>query len=237
MQHRVIESWSSRTSVLHRRDARAKLTALLVFLIAVSTTPASSQAAFLGYSVLLMAGALATRLPFAGLLARAAWVLPFSATFAVLIWWSGELLRAWSLVEKSYLSGLAVLVLVATTPFPAWMAALESWRCPRFLLLVIQFLYRYLFVLAEQAQRMRWAALSRGGTVTSSRGGVWRVAGGTIAVLFARSWERADAIYRSMLARGFQGRFVAARSKQFRLADACFALASLLACVSIWWML
>src|SRR4029077_6903317 len=100
--------------------------------------------------------------PILGLTGRAALILPFSATFAVLTWWSGDSMRALALAEKSFLSGMAALLLVATTPLTGWTAALESWRVPKMLILVIQFVYRYLFVIAEQAQRMRWAALCRG---------------------------------------------------------------------------
>ena len=67
-------------------------------------------------------------------------------------------MRAIALGEKSFLSGLAALLLVATTPLTDWTAALNAFRFPRTLILVIQFVYRYLFVIADQAQRMRHAA-------------------------------------------------------------------------------
>jgi energy-coupling factor transporter transmembrane protein EcfT len=47
---------------------------------------------------------------------------------------------------------------------------------------------------------MRIAARSRGGFRFDA-------AAGALAVLFARAWERAEAVHQSMLARGFQGRF------------------------------
>lgn len=88
----------------------------------------------------------------------------------------------------------------ATTPVPAWTAALYSWRVPPALILTLQFLHRYLSVLADEARRMRIAARSRGGFRFDA-------AAGALGVLFARAWERAEAVHRSMLARGFQGRF------------------------------
>jgi cobalt/nickel transport system permease protein len=155
-------------------------------------------------------------------------VLPFSATFALLTWWSGDSLRALALAEKSFLSGTAALLLVGTTPLTGWTAALESWRVPRMLILVIQFVYRYLFVIAEQVQRMRWAALCRG---PQQRG--FRLAAGLVGVLFARSWQRADGIYHAMLARGFRGRFVPAPPAPFRLSDALFLSTCLVGCLAI----
>jgi cobalt/nickel transport system permease protein len=228
VHHLVIDRWSRGSSSLHQRDPRAKLAALLVFLVVLSTTRPGAQWAFVAYAVLLILTANLARLPILGLAGRAALVLPFSATFALLTWWSGDSLRALALAEKSFLSGTAALLLVGTTPLTGWTAALESWRVPRMLILVIQFVYRYLFVIAEQVQRMRWAALCRG---PQQRG--FRLAAGLVGVLFARSWQRADGIYHAMLARGFRGRFVPAPPAPFRLSDALFLSTCLVGCLAI----
>ena len=221
MHHVVFERWSRGASPLHTLDARAKLAALLVFLVAVSTTAPASQIAFAADALLLGAALGASRLPVAGILGRAALVLPFAATFALITWWSGEPMRALSLMEKSLLSGLAALLTMATTPLEQLMGALDSARTPRPLLLVIQFLYRYLFVISEQAQHMRLAARCRQGV--GHRGGArFHAAAGAVGVLFARSWERADGIYRAMLARGFTGRFPELVPARFGGRDAAF---------------
>ena len=101
-------------------------------------------------------------------------MLPFSLVFAAVCWLAGDPARGLALAIKSYLSALAVLILVATTPLPALLGGLESLGAPRFLLMVAQFLYRYLFVISEEAQHMRIAAASRGaaerpGRVSSGR--------------------------------------------------------------------
>jgi energy-coupling factor transporter ATP-binding protein EcfA2/energy-coupling factor transporter transmembrane protein EcfT len=202
MHHLVVEGWSRAQSPLHSLDARAKLLSLFVFLIAVSLTPSSAQFAFGVYAALMLAAMAASRLPLGQLARRAALVLPFSATFALITWWSGQPLRAAALAEKSFLSGLGALLLIATTPLNRLLAAIESLRAPRVLTLVVQFLYRYLFVISEQAQHMRLAAQSR------SPAGASRILGfhasaGAVGVLFARSWERADGVYNAMLARGY----------------------------------
>jgi cobalt/nickel transport system permease protein len=225
VHHVVVESWSRRTSPLHARDARAKLGALLVFLIAVSTTPPESQMAFAGYATLMVVAMLLARLPMAALLRRALLVLPFSATFALITWLGGYPMRAISLGEKSFLSGLAALLLVATTPLAELTRGLESVRVPRSLLLVIEFVYRYLFVISEQAQHMRLAARSRGSS--------FRASGGALAVLFARSWERADGIYYAMLARGFNGRFPSFSVARFAAQDAAFLILAAGAVIAI----
>ena len=220
MHHVVLERWSRGSSFLHRRDARAKILALLVFLVAVATTHRSFESVALLYLLLLLAAAASARLPIGGVLRRAAVVLPVSLTFAAISWISGEPRRAGLLVEKSYLSALAALLLVSTTPLPQLLRGLESLGVPGFLLMVAQFLYRYLFVIVEQAHRMRLAGLCRGGL--KRRSGGFRAAAGALGVLFARSYERAECIHRSMVSRGFQGHFQLLSGARFGLADAAF---------------
>jgi cobalt/nickel transport system permease protein len=132
------------------------------------------------------------------------------------------------LLFKSYISALGVVLVVATTPMPVLLRGLESSGVPRFLLMVAQFLYRYLFVIAEEAYRMRKAALSRGGSARDAiaRRAGFRAAAGAVGALFARSYMRAEDIHRAMLARGFAGRLPSLRQPRFTPADAAFGLLS-----------
>ena len=109
---------------------------------------------------ILLAGLVAASLPVMGALTRSALVLPFTGCS---VWCSLEraIRRGEAVVLKSYLSALAVLVVVSTTPLPDLLHALESFGTPRFLLMVAQFIYRYLFVISEEAQHMSKAAVSR----------------------------------------------------------------------------
>lgn len=220
MHHVVLERWSRGTSYLHRRDPRAKIIILFTFLVVVSSTPIGAAPFLLVYAVLPVLALLAARLPLGGALARAAAILPFCAVFAVISFAAGDSARAVALVEKSYLSALAVLAIAGATPMPLLINGLRSLRVPRFLLQVIQFLYRYLFVISEQAQHMRLAAASRGG-LQRSRFSTWRLraAAGAVAVLFWKSYHRAEATYRAMLSRGFEGRFHLLAAPAFGWAD------------------
>jgi cobalt/nickel transport system permease protein len=100
------------------------------------------------------------------------------------------------------------------------------------LVAVVQFLYRYLFVLSETARHMRLAAASRGGWR-------WSAAGGAAAVLFASAYQRAEGIHRAMLSRGFTGHFTARGAMRFGLADGAFlaAVAALLLSARLAWSL
>ena len=214
MHHVVLDQWSRRASPLHRRDPRSKIIPLLIFLIVLATANRLLPAISAGLFAMLCGALLWARVPLADVLARACLVLPFTLVFAVVSWIAGDPARAEALVMKSYLSALAVLLVVSTTPMPLLLRGIELLGAPRFLLMVTQFLYRYLFVISEEAQHMRKAAVSRGGS--------FRAAAGALAVLFARSYKQAGEIHNAMLARGFQGRFRPLSAPHFHIADVVF---------------
>ncbi|MCS6953829.1 MAG: energy-coupling factor transporter transmembrane component T [Bryobacterales bacterium] len=224
MRHLVLEDWSRKESWLHARDPRAKLMAAVALLLAIGTSPAGSPSRLAGYALLLLAGVIIADLPVRGVWLRACVVLPFAGVFGVLAWLAGEPGRAAAVGVKSYLSAWTLVLLAATTPLPALLRGLASFGVPRFLLIVIQLLYRYLFVIAEQAHHMRLAAASRGGGFRLRSRQGWRAGAGAVATLFARSHARAEAIHRAMLARGYRGEFPLASPPRFGLGDALLSL-------------
>jgi cobalt/nickel transport system permease protein len=120
------------------------------------------------------------------------------------------LLRFAAIMIRSWLSVQAAVLLVAVTPFPDLIHALEHLRLPRVLVTVIAFLYRYLFVLTDEVMRLLRARRARSAAVPGRRAGgtlLWRArtAGDMVGQLFLRSYERSDRIYHAMLARGYTG--------------------------------
>jgi cobalt/nickel transport system permease protein len=230
VHHVVLERWSRGRSWVHARDPRAKIAGLLVFLVLVATSQRSFALLSISYLLVLLATACVAGLPVKGVLARAAVVLPFSLVFAFISLLGGEPGRAAALLGKSYLSGLAVVLVVSTTTLPKLLRGLESLGVPRFLLMVSQFLYRYLFVISAEAQHMRAAAVSRGAFARGfgGHGSRFRAAAGAVGVLFARSYARAEDIHRSMAARGFQGRFPSLAGVRFGWRDSVFLLAAII---------
>ncbi len=192
--------------------------------------PAHSAIAGGCFLLFALAGIMVSRVSISGLLLRAAIVLPFSATFAAISIFGGDALRGSSLVIKTYLSALFVLLLMATTPLPKLVDALHRLRAPPLFVQVLQLLWRYLFLIVEQAQHMRLAAVSRGGRARFGS------AAGAVAVLFARSYQRAESIQRAMLSRAHSGREFLYDTSVIRLPDFGFMLGVTLfaALVSYW---
>jgi cobalt/nickel transport system permease protein len=224
MHHVTLDQWSRRQSPLHRLDPRSKIAVTLVFLVVVGT--ANRQLGWLCGALCIVLCTVATlgRLPLAPALARAGVALPFSAVFAAVSWLAGDAERGAALVMKSYISAFAVLILVSTTPLPALLRGFEKLGAPRFPLMVAQFLYRYLFVISEEAQHMSKAAKARGATARGTLGDMerFRAASGALAVLFARSYARAEQIHQAMLSRSFPGYFRPLVELHFHGADAIF---------------
>ncbi len=191
----------------------------LILLISIGTLTDRSPVTCALYLLLLLAVALVARIPLTALIRGAAVVLPFALCFALTSALSGQPARAVMLIVRACLSALAAFLLIATTPMPNLIAGLEWLRAPRFLLQVMQFLYRYLTVLTEEADVMRMAALARAGSIRALQ---FRHASAAAGALFARSWARALAIHRAMLSRGFEGAIPTLRTPRFELRDAAF---------------
>jgi cobalt/nickel transport system permease protein len=83
------------------------------------------------------------------------------------------------------------------------LRALDAMHVPRLFTLVAAFMYRYLFVIAGEVQRMRAALASRGYRPRFA----WQVGavGRVVSALFLRTYGRGERVYLAMLARGYDG--------------------------------
>ena len=68
------------------------------------------------------------------------------------------------------------MVLTATTPALRLLEALRALRMPAILVAIVMLMYRYLFVLVDEAQRMMRARAARSAAVGRKSGGtlIWR---------------------------------------------------------------
>lgn len=224
---------------LHRRDARVKLLAGILFLLVLSSFPKHELPALspclllpalwiaLGEVPLRVLGrGLLFGLPFLVLLAAAnpfldrtpqpgpgGWILPGG-------WWS-----AGSIVGRGLLALTTVIALVATTPLTDLLRGAGRLGLPRVFTTQVFLLHRYLFVLAEEATTLRRAWSLRAG----GRRPTLTEAGRLLAALLERAWARAERLHRAMLARGFTGELPTLNHHRLGLADAAF-LAAALAC-------
>jgi cobalt/nickel transport system permease protein len=211
-------------SRIHRLDPRVKVIGAFLFILAAALLPFG---AWLPYLLLFAATLFVAQLSGLGpsyALKRSVVALPFALAAVTLPFTvPGETLaqlgtvtvsvegtvRFVSILLKSWVSVQIAILLGVTTAFPDFLWALRELRVPRPLVSIISFMYRYLFVLADESLRLRRAREARSATGAGRTGGslLWRgqVAGGLVGNLAVRAFERSERIYNAMLARGFRG--------------------------------
>ena len=224
MKSVFLHDHTHKKSVIHGMDARPKIILCFSSVVICTTTPVWGYAAFIGYMGLILSAMILSKIPITFYLKRSLVVIPFVILAAVFlpfirresdplgmitvlgrinIYLSG-LRQFGGIAVKAFTSVLAIIILSATTPFPALLEGLEGLRFPALLVMLIGFTYRYMFVLLEELTTMKQAIDSRG-----YRGKwLWQagVFGRIIGVLFLRSYERSERIYFAMISRGFGGR-------------------------------
>jgi cobalt/nickel transport system permease protein len=223
----ALDPYVAAPSVVHRLDPRVKVVLVLSFIAAVATLPAGAWSAYMLCLSLTIAAAILAEVGVGRVLRRSALALPFVLAAAPLVLTAPGpalvvvpglelaikaegLVRFGSVLWKSWLSVQMAIILAATTPFPDLLAALRALGLPSRLVAIIGLMWRYLFVLADEAWRMLRAREARSVGSPGRRGGgslAWRarVAGGMAGTLLVRTVERADRIYWAMLARGYDG--------------------------------
>jgi cobalt/nickel transport system permease protein len=245
-----IDQYRTGSSLAHRLDARIKLLLVILYIVVASLMPVGAWPAY-GLLFLFVLGA--TRLSGLSLWMvqrRALVALPFALAAATVIFTSGGavaftlplgpwqlratvpgLVRFLSIVLKSWLSVQLAVLLAGTTRFPDLMAAMRALRFPKILVAIVSFMWRYIFVLANEAMRLIRARDARSAALPGLKSGgslVWRakVAGGMAGNLFLRSYERSERIYQAMLARGYQGEWRTGAPTELPSADFYVGLAA-----------
>lgn len=227
---RQLDLLAAGDSTVHRLDPRVKLLAAFGFVLVVVSFDRYTLSGLLPFFFIPLAVCAMAGLP-VGLVVRM--VLPV-VPFAVLIGAANPLLDhavqlqlgsigisgGWfsfaSIVVRALLCTAAAILLVAVTGVPAIGEAMGRLGAPQALVVQLLFMYRYLFVLGEEAaQASRARALRSFGRRGMGPGPFAAM----IGHLLLRSWERAERIHQAMLARGFTGQFRSIRRYRFGLAE------------------
>jgi cobalt/nickel transport system permease protein len=203
MHHDFIDRYSRIASPVHRLPAGIKIATAcgLVFLVVLS--PGSWIALYVAVAILLMVVVLISAIPVGFLVKRILFFEPFVLVIAALaLFQPGGIMRFGMLVIKSTLSLLTVLLLSNTTPFSKILDVSRRLRLPSIMITILALMYRYLFVLIDEMERIRRARRSR--TFVRWKTGNWFILATVVGQLFVRSTDRAERIYSAMCARGWK---------------------------------
>ena len=212
----TMDAISRQDTFVHRMDPRIKVLTTLVFIVCVVSFgkhEISALVPFLIYPVFLVVFG---DLPVAYLLRKVMVAAPFAVLIGIFnplldqqvllqvgpVGISGGWISFFSILLRFMMTVGAALILIATTGYHAVCMALEKMGVPQIFVVQLLFLYRYLFVLVDEASRMVRARSLRS---FQGKGLGIRVFGSMAGHLLLRTMDRAQRIHLAMLCRGFDG--------------------------------
>lgn len=230
-----LDTLAAQDTPVHRLDPRAKLITALIFVVAVVSFGKYEIAVMVPFAVYPLVLAFSGGIPAAFLAKKLALVSPFILFVGIFnplldreiimhvgsVGVSGGWVSFASLVMRATLTLSVVMLLLATTGLNGIAAAMERLGVPKVFTVQLLFLYRYIFVLAEEALRLTRARDLR---TFGNRGTGFRPYASLLGHLLLRTLDRAERIHQAMLARGFDGQVRLRRRLRFGTADLLFTL-------------
>jgi len=228
MHIHFLDPYIERNSLIHRLDPRIKFILVIALILTTAVTRNGNWPVFILLTTAVFSCELLSELGILFYLKRALLAIPFVlAALPIVLTSTGQpvatlpfgltltssgVIRFFSIALKSWISIQAAILLSSTTPFPDILLAMRFVRFPKLLVAIVGLMWRYLFVMADEALRLIRARQSRSGTDPNPAyraGGslTWRAktTGEMAGSLFLRSLERSDRIYMAMVARGYDG--------------------------------
>lgn len=228
-----LDAFALQDSPAHRLDPRAKVIVTLLFVVTVVSFGRYAVTPMLPLALFPVVLATEGRVPWGWIGSRLLAAAPFAlvvgafnplldtavvaemGTFTITGGWVSYV----SIVVRFLLTTAAALTLIATTSFAGVANALERLGVPDVFATQLLFLYRYIFVLGEEALTMQRARDLRS---FGGRGSGLRVFGKMLGTLLLRTYARAKRVYAAMLLRGFDGSVRVRRRLRLRSADLVF---------------
>jgi cobalt/nickel transport system permease protein len=230
-----LDTLSYQSTLIHRLDPRVKLLTTLFFIVCVisfNKYELSGLVAFVIYPVIMIT---LGNLPIAYLLKKVLLSAPFAFFIGIFnplldratmmhlgpIEISGGWISFASIMIRFVLTVSAALILIAGTGFNSVCMALERMGVPRSFVTQLLFLYRYVFVLNDEAARMTRARSLR---AFGGKGMGFRVFSHMIGQLLLRTLDRAQRIHLAMRCRGFDGEIRVVRALKICGLDGAFLM-------------
>lgn len=250
MHLHFLDPYQPRPSLIHKLDPRIKFIIAIALIFSCALIPPGAWAVYILLLSIAFSIELLSNLGIGYVLKRSIFAFPFILAAFPIIFTKGPpfiyivsiagwdlaisqlgLVQFISIALKSWISIQFAIVLAATTPFPDLLVAMRAVHIPRLLVSIFALMWRYLFVLVDEAMRLIRARLARssrsdqpglrpGGTLT------WRarLAGGMAGNLFMRAFDRSDRIYMAMVSRGYDGEVRAMPLTPLSVADRLFLI-------------
>lgn len=215
-----IDRFSYKESSIQRWDPRLKIFSLGIFIFGIAllkTVPFAFGALGVAIACLWI-----SRLPISFVVLGMRWVVLFLLPFVIIlpITFPGE--ASFKVVGIPFKLGgmrLAILIIIkavaivmttyttfGSARFNVSMIAMQHLKCPKIIIQMILFTYRYIFLFMDEMKRMDTAMKSRG-FVKKTDLNTLRTLGNFVGTLLVRSFERTLRVYNAMLSKGYDGEF------------------------------
>jgi len=206
MRHSFWDHFSGLDSPVHRLSPGLKIIFVILLVLVLTILPGD----YISYSalpllLLLIIVLVISRVPVKHVVKRTLVILPLILPVILLnsIFMESGLSHSLILSVRSFLSILSLVLLVSVTRFSDIMKTLSRWHFPRIMIMIISFMYRYFFLLTGEMEKMIRAVKLRSGDTGGA--GMFRIYSQILAILFIKSYERAERVYQAMLMRGYDG--------------------------------
>jgi cobalt/nickel transport system permease protein len=230
---RNLDLMARQTSWVHRVDPRAKVFTTLIYIIMVISVDKYAIAQLVPFLIFPVVLVGAGNLPAGYFLKKIALVAPFAILLGIFnplidrsillhlgpVGISGGWVSFTSLVLRFGLTVGGALIVIAVTGFTGICLALLKFRVPRVFVTQLLFLYRYIFVLIDEACRMARARALRALDTRAPRLSTFS---SMLGYLLLKATARAERIHLAMCCRGYDGNIRLMTASSFRSSDALF---------------
>ena len=215
-----LDELASKDSPIHRLDGRIKLISS-IFIIVIA---AFSNNIFIPIilEIFLLIIIKIARLSYIDSFKRIALLLPFGGAIIIFqpfihpgnVLWSYSWLRItdtglnWAilLITRMLVSLTSIVILSSTSPMQQIVASFRRLKMPKDLAMILSIMVRFLFVFIDELAAIRKSQKSRNFHIHSKLTPYkWRIkqVGYSIAMMFVKSYEQGERVYKSMISRGF----------------------------------
>ena len=204
-----LDRFGRKQSVCHRLPALWKLMLTLTVIVAGLSTPVRYWPVHGVLASIVFAGQSLARIPMSYLARRLVIAFPLFCMMSISVPLSQRFVSGWEIMAtillRTILSFVAMLWLVNVMPFDQLLVTLQRLGVPDVFVGSLSFMYRYIFVLWDELDKMRTARKARsfGAANLWFR---WRTSAQLIGMLLIRAMERAERVHGAMCSRGWDGR-------------------------------
>ncbi len=234
MRHEFFDHHRDGDSIIHRFDPRLKIMMLLSFILPVSVLTFQHLGVLLLYTLAPFLLSMLSRVSifhfFSKVLKLMPMILvvtiflPFIPTGSVPSYEFGWVridsqgLEQFILINlKAFLILFMSVVLTTTTDLMMILRALEKFRTPEIVIITVSFMYRFIFLLIDEMERMIMGFRSRYVCMTLTRR--FGIATKMMGAFFIRTYERGERIYLAMESRGFRGKVFTLENLHWKIGD------------------